>query len=64
MPRDQHSERRTLPSPAAEAPARPCGIVIPLPARTSRPTRPAPSAGEARGEVLLFLGVRYERLAS
>lgn len=42
--------------------ARPGAVVVPFPAG-SRPHR-VPSVGEARGEILLFLGVRYERLAS
>jgi hypothetical protein len=40
----------------------PAGRVVPFPAAPRPPRRP--EAGERRGEILLFLGVRYERLAS
>lgn len=40
------------------------GVVVPFPGRARRPERPVPQADEARGQILLFLGVRYERLAS
>ncbi|MCJ2014523.1 hypothetical protein [Methylobacterium sp. J-076] len=40
------------------------GVVVEFPARALRPVRQAPPSGEARGQILLFLGVRYERLAS
>lgn len=46
---------------AAPAPAR-TGLVVPF-APVARPRR-RPEADEPRGEILLFLGVRYERLAS
>ena len=45
-------------APAAHA------IVIPFPGPETRQARPIPPSGEPRGEILLFLGVRYERLAS
>ena len=64
MPRDLLHERRPSPGPLAEAPARREATVIPLPPRPARPARPAPGGDEVRGEVVLFLGVRYERLAS
>lgn len=64
MPRDHSLERRKIDAPQADVPARPEAAVIPFPTRESRPARPAPSGGETRGEVVLFLGVRYERLAS
>jgi len=64
MPRDPIIERRTpSPSPMEAAP-RPGSVVVPFPARAARPARREPRTGEARGEVVLFLGVRYERLAS
>jgi len=37
-------------------------VVIAFPDSAERPQRPLPSAGEPRGEILLFTGVRYERL--
>jgi hypothetical protein len=37
------------------------GVVIAFPDAASRPSRPLLSAGEPRGEILLFTGVRYER---
>ena len=55
------TERRKADRPRKDAP-RPTAIVIPFPACAS--SRKAPPEGEARGEILLFLGVRYERLAS
>ena len=62
--------RSTAPRPAAlraDAPPEgasraPLGRVVPF-AASARPRR-RPEAGERRGEILLFLGVRYERLAS
>lgn len=39
-------------------------IVIPFPGPEARRARRIPRSGEPRGEILLFLGVRYERLAS
>jgi hypothetical protein len=38
------------------------GAVIPFPGSACRPSRPALRADEPRGEILLFTGVRYERL--
>ncbi|KAA0123889.1 hypothetical protein CIW48_10385 [Methylobacterium sp. P1-11] len=38
--------------------------LIPFPAAEARPTSRVPRSSERRGEILLFLGVRYERLAS
>ena len=64
MQTDSHTERRTIPPAPAEIAPRPSGVVVALPARTARPVRRTPVTGEARGEVVLFLGVRYERLAS
>ena len=63
MPRDLIIELRDHPPAPAETAKRP-GVVVPFPARAGRPVRRAPKTGEARGEVVLFLGVRYERLAS
>ncbi|WP_342105573.1 hypothetical protein [Methylobacterium sp. SI9] len=45
-------------APAAHA------IVIPFPGPEARRAHRIPRSGEPRGEILLFLGVRYERLAS
>ncbi|SDN97809.1 hypothetical protein SAMN05216360_11381 [Methylobacterium phyllostachyos] len=39
-------------------------IVIPFPGPETRRAQRIPRSGEPRGEILLFLGVRYERLAS
>lgn len=47
--------------PGAPVPA-PTGRVLPF-VPAARPRR-APGPREARGEILLFLGVRYERRAS
>ena len=44
------------------APRAPSARVLPF-AASARPRRRL-EAGERRGEILLFLGVRYERLAS
>ncbi|MEA1831097.1 hypothetical protein U8607_03290 [Methylobacterium durans] len=38
------------------------GNVLAFPPAGARPVRREAAAGEARGEILLFLGVRYERL--
>ena len=38
------------------------GVIIAFPDLAARPARPALSADEPRGEILLFTGVRYERL--
>ena len=45
-------------SPAASA------TLIPFPGAEARRTCRIERSGERRGEILLFLGVRYERLAS
>ncbi len=45
-------------------PVRPGAILLPFPAPGTRRRRSAPHSGERRGEILFFLGVRYERLAS
>ncbi len=37
------------------------GVVIAFPEAAERPQRPHLSADEPRGEILLFMGVRYER---
>ena len=37
------------------------GDLIPFPPAARRQTRPAPAADEPRGQILLFMGVRYER---
>lgn len=46
------------------APVRPGAVLLPFPAPGTRRRRSAPPSGERRGEILFFLGVRYERLAS
>ena len=45
------------------APVRPGAVLVPFPPGSNR-RRKAPASGERRGEILFFLGVRYERLAS
>jgi hypothetical protein len=62
MPTAPKTERRKAERPGKNDTPRPGALVIPFPTRTA--ARKAPPAGEARGEILLFLGVRYERLAS
>ena len=42
--------------------ARSESVTITFPDPLSRPRRPALRADEPRGEILLFTGVRYERL--
>ena len=42
--------------------AQSAGVIITFPDRVDRPHRAAPRPGEPRGEILLFTGVRYERL--
>lgn len=42
--------------------ARSAGVIIAFRAPSSRQPRPALRADEPRGEILLFTGVRYERL--
>jgi hypothetical protein len=42
--------------------ARPSGVIITFPDPASRPHRSALRPDEPRGEILLFTGVRYERL--
>jgi len=39
-------------------------LLIPFPSAEARRTRRLPRSDEQRGEILFFLGVRYERLAS
>jgi hypothetical protein len=41
---------------------RSAGVIIIFPDPTSRPSRSVLSPDEPRGEILLFTGVRYERL--
>lgn len=50
--------------PARRAVQAPSATLIPFPGAESRRTCRIPRSGERRGEILLFLGVRYERLAS
>lgn len=39
------------------------GDLIPFPPASRRQPRPGPGEGEPRGQILLFMGVRYERLS-
>ena len=50
--------------PLREANANATAALIPFPGTEARRTRRILRSGEQRGEILLFLGVRYERLAS
>ncbi|ACB22884.1 MULTISPECIES: hypothetical protein [Methylobacterium] len=50
------SARRAAPAASA--------TLIPFPGAEARRTCRIPRSDERRGEILLFLGVRYERLAS
>ncbi|GJE62151.1 hypothetical protein [Methylobacterium trifolii] len=43
---------------------RPMGALVPFAPSAARRVRREPAADEPRGEILLFLGVRYERRAS
>ncbi|MFC6792536.1 hypothetical protein ACFQE0_25035 [Methylobacterium komagatae] len=61
MNRHRKIERSSTPD-TVQTPSE--GVVIPFPGLTQRPARPAPDSSEARGQILLFLGVRYERRAS
>lgn len=63
MNRNRKIERNAASPPASDESVA-TGEVIPFPSRATRPVRPAPVSGESRGQILLFLGVRYERLAS
>ncbi|KAB1075551.1 hypothetical protein [Methylobacterium planeticum] len=49
-------------TPSLGGPPRTTGTVLAFPAG-QRPRREGPATGEPRGEILLFLGVRYERVA-
>ena len=46
----------------AEIQTRSAGVIVAFPDPSARPRRSALSADEPRGEILLFTGVRYERL--
>jgi hypothetical protein len=60
----QHTgETRQPPCPGVPAGAAATATLLPFPG-AGRRTRRAPRDGEQRGEILQFLGVRYERLAS
>ncbi|SFL52299.1 hypothetical protein [Methylobacterium pseudosasicola] len=52
------------PMPANDARPDASALLIPFPSAEARRTRRLPRADEQRGEILFFLGVRYERLAS
>jgi hypothetical protein len=64
----QETGRARLPAqstgPVGEATAAASAVLIPFPGPEARRTCRIPRSGERRGEILLFLGVRYERLAS
>ncbi len=38
------------------------GVILAFPEPPARPARVPPAEGEPRGEILLFTGVRYERV--
>ena len=38
------------------------GVILAFPEPSARQTRTPPAEGEPRGEILIFTGVRYERL--
>ncbi|MDR7035571.1 MULTISPECIES: hypothetical protein [Methylobacterium] len=48
--------------PVTPQPAPRAGNVLAFPSAEARPARREAVPSEARGEILLFLGVRYERL--
>jgi hypothetical protein len=50
-----------LREPAGPRRLRPSAAIVPLPQGRGRPRKARPD--ESRGEILLFLGVRYERRA-
>ena len=64
----QATSATRMPVHAADAArdARPdeSAILLPFPGPEARRTRRLPQSDEQRGEILFFLGVRYERLAS
>lgn len=64
MPRHKSAGRPSAPVQEREAAATEEAVVVQFPCRARRPARSAPVTGETRGQILLFLGVRYERLAS
>jgi hypothetical protein len=47
---------------AQSAKLRSASVIVAFPDVASRPHRPGPGPDEPRGEILLFTGVRYERL--
>ncbi|GJE46488.1 hypothetical protein [Methylobacterium soli] len=49
-------------APSEARPPRTTGTILAFPG-AQRPRREGPAADEPRGEILLFLGVRYERMA-
>ena len=57
-------QSETAADPQRESAAAASRSVIPFPGAEARRTRRIPCASERRGEILLSLGVRYERLAS
>lgn len=64
MPRHKSAGRPPAPVHELEIAAAQDAVVVQFPGRARRPARPEPLSGETRGQILLFLGVRYERLAS
>ncbi|MDP4004051.1 hypothetical protein [Methylobacterium sp. NEAU K] len=59
-PLETGETRLPMREPAREASA----VLVPFPGPKTRRTRRLPRSDEQRGEILFFLGVRYERLAS
>lgn len=51
-------------APVHDSTAAASAVLIPFPRPDARRTCRIPRSDEQRGEILLFLGVRYERLAS
>lgn len=64
MPRQNSAGRPPAATKERETPAPQDAVVVQFPGSARRSARPTPATGEARGQILLFLGVRYERLAS
>lgn len=64
MPVHSKTENRKPAPMRRTAPEKEGADVVPFPGHSRRPVRLAPSSDEAKGKILLFVGVRYERLAS
>ena len=63
MNRHRKIEGKAVSSPISQE-ASGTGVIVAFPSRAVRPARPATVSGESRGQILLFLGVRYERPAA